>query len=262
MTKLFFTIENGNHCGLDLFTVKSKALNQRADISVYKPENAPKDLPVVVLLHGVYGSHWAWSLKANVHLTLEKNINEGLLPPMLLVMPSDGLFQDGSAYLAHQNANYEKWIAEEVPLLIKEHYKEVSNKSPFFIAGLSMGGYGALRIGAKYPKTFSAFSGLSSITQFSDFKEFLEDYNALKSSVIKAEEVFEVLLENQSEMGPFRFDCGSEDNLYSGNVKLHEQLQSAGIKHQFFTYKGEHNWEYWTEQISETLQFFANSIQR
>ncbi|MEZ4903874.1 MAG: hypothetical protein R2822_20045 [Spirosomataceae bacterium] len=50
---------------------------------------------MVILLHGVYGSHWAWPLKAQVHQTLQTMMEEGQLPPMLLAMPSDGLFKMG-----------------------------------------------------------------------------------------------------------------------------------------------------------------------
>ncbi len=106
----------------------------------------------------------------------------------MLIMPSDGLFQDGSGYLTHQTADYEKWIVEDVPLLIRESYREVTNDSPFFIAGLSMGGYGALRLGAKYPKVFKAFSGLSSIMNFDELGQFVEDFSAFKGISVKARE--------------------------------------------------------------------------
>ena len=132
MKSSFFTVERASVAELDLFTVKSNALNHRADVSVYKPEGNYKNMPVVILLHGVYGSHWAWSLKANVHKILQQLIDDEKVPPMMLVMPSDGLFQDGSGYLPHQAVDYEKWIVEDVPLLIKESYGNVSEKSLFF----------------------------------------------------------------------------------------------------------------------------------
>ncbi|AWV96749.1 alpha/beta hydrolase [Arcticibacterium luteifluviistationis] len=260
--KSFFTIEKASHAGFDYFTVKSKVLGQRGDISVYKPAGNHENLPVVILLHGVYGSHWAWSLKGRVHEVLEKGIREGTLPPMMLVMPSDGLFQDGSGYLKHHDADYEKWIVDEIPTLIKEQYKEVTKKSHFFLTGLSMGGYGALRLGAKNPNVFSAFSGLSSIINFSEFEQFIEDFGQLKSSVVSPENVSEVLLANRQNLKPFRFDCGENDDLYSANVAMHELLKKENIKHEFFTYPGEHSWEYWEKYIKESLLFFAQNIKK
>jgi len=253
----FFTLEKATIAGLDYFTVKSPALGHRADISVYKPKGNHQNLPVVLLLHGVYGSHWAWSSKAEVHLTLQRLIDEGKIPPMLLAMPSDGLFQDGSGYLPHKKANYERWIVEDVPLLLKENYEEVSGYSPFFIAGLSMGGYGALRLGAKYPQLFKAFSGLSSITRFEQLGKFVENFDLLKASVLKEEEVLDVILEYKDTLRPFRFDCGSKDILFEANVALHKQLTAQGIKHDFYVYDGEHSWGYWQQHIVESLLFFA-----
>jgi putative tributyrin esterase len=258
--KSFFTTEKASNAGFDYFTVKSKALDQRADVSVYNPEGDFENLPVVILLHGVYGSHWAWSLKGRVHEVLEKGIKSGELPAMMLVMPSDGLFQDGSGYLKHKKADYEKWIVEDIPLLLKEAYAEVNANSPFFITGLSMGGYGALRLGAKNPQLFSAFSGLSSIINFSEMAQFVEDYEGLKSSVISHENVGDILLKNKQNLKPFRFDCGDEDNLYPANVALHQLLKKEKIEHEFYTYPGAHTWDYWEKNIKETLRFFAKHI--
>jgi S-formylglutathione hydrolase FrmB len=258
--KSFFTTEEGHYGVFDVFTIKSNEMHQRADISVYKPQGEHKDLPVVILLHGVYGSHWAWGLKGNVNKVLEREMAAGNIPPMLLVMPSDGMFQDGSGYLPHYHANYENWIAEEIPFFVERQYKEVSELSPFFLCGLSMGGYGALRIGAKFSKTFKAFSGLSSITKFEEFSQFVEDFEALKSSVKKEESVSEILLQNKSQLSPFRFDCGKQDTLYPSNLNLHKRLIHENVKHEFYSYPGEHSWEYWEANIGETLRFFANNI--
>ena len=84
--------------GLTFVTVKSRALRRRADVTLYVPPLPPgmTDLPIVVLLHGVYGSHWAWALKGRAHLTAARLIAEGVLPPVALAMPSDGLWGDGS----------------------------------------------------------------------------------------------------------------------------------------------------------------------
>lgn len=195
--KNFFTTERDKWGDFDIFTVKSPALGNRADVSVFKPEGIFYSMPVVILLHGVYGSHWSWPLKAKVHEILKKLIVENKMQPMMLVMPSDGLFQDGSGYLAHHIGDYEKWIVEDVIRLVKENYSEVDEASPVFLTGLSMGGYGALRLGAKYPSVFTAFSGLSSITCFDQICEFVENFGLLKASVKSEENVIDIMLVNK-----------------------------------------------------------------
>ena len=114
--------------GIRMITVKSNALKARADVSVYIPEAAKgkKGIAVIVLLHGVFGSHWAWLLKGGVHQTLERMIANGESKPFILVMPSDGLWGDGSGYVPHQIQDFEKWIGEDIPTLAKEVIEEVN----------------------------------------------------------------------------------------------------------------------------------------
>ena len=254
--KYFFTTERARIAELDFFTVQSPALHGRADVCVYLPEGEHENIPVVILLHGVYGSHWVWSLKGQVHATLKELISNGQCKPMLLLMPSDGLYADGSAYAKHTTADYEKWIVDDCVQLAQENYPEVSASSPIFITGLSMGGYGALRLGAKYPDVFRAFSGLSSITDFDQFESFVQNFESLKSAVLHHENVLEILIAHKNTLAPFRFDCGSEDTLFQANLNLHIALKEENIPHEFYVNIGVHNWDYWTDHIKETLVFF------
>src|SRR6185437_5499806 len=140
--------------GLSFVTVKSRALRRRADVTLYVPPVAQgvADLPIVVLLHGVYGSHWAWALKGRAHLTVARLIAQGALPPVALLMPSDGLWGDGSGYVVHADHDVEHWIVDEMPALARELVAGCSARSPLLLAGLSMGGFGALRFAGKYPR--------------------------------------------------------------------------------------------------------------
>ena len=158
-------------------TIKTPNLHGRGDITVFVPPGTASmsDLPLVILLHGVYGSHWAWTGLAGVHLTTMRLIEEGVLPPLVLAMPSDGLWGDGSGYLPHSTFNFENWIVRDVVDICREVLLVVSDRSPLFIAGLSMGGFGALRLGAKYGDVFTAISGLSSITAVDQLKLFVEE---------------------------------------------------------------------------------------
>lgn len=246
--------------GLRWFTVKSENLKGRGDVVVYLPETKlAHPLPVIILLHGVYGSAWSWPFKSGVHLQVQDMILKKIIPPVMLVFPSDGLWGDGSGYVAHDGYNFEKWIAEDVPLLIQEQFMQITEKSKFFITGLSMGGFGAMKIGAKYPEIFSAFSGHSSITHLDQMELFVEegmDYYSQQD--VADSSVFETILLNQSTMRPFRFDCGKSDKLLSANRKLHNQLETAGILHDYNEYKGGHEWPYWKEHISKSILFFMN----
>jgi putative tributyrin esterase len=260
----FFTTEISNpefeFDGLRWITTKSKALNRRADITLFVPPDVQSNSSpdVVILLHGVYGSHWAWAMNGGVHKTAARLIAQKKIRPVILAMPSDGLFGDGSGYLAHQYDDYEKWIVDDVVGVLREQTPHVTAQSNFYITGLSMGGYGALRLGAKHPTVFKSFSGLSSITEFSQMKLFLEggDDRALRSKILKEENVLDCLLANRSTLPLFRFDCGSEDILIEFNRNLHTRLMENNFQHIYKEYPGGHEWTYWREHIEESLVFF------
>lgn len=256
----FFTTENAFFQGLHFLTVKSNALKKRADLTVYTPTATEGVLPIVILLHGVYGSHWAWTMKGKVHETAQKLMDSGQIKPMILAMPSDGLYGDGSGYVPHQTADYERWIVEDVIQIVKEQFAQATDDSPVFITGLSMGGFGALRLGAKYPSLFRAFSGLSSITHFNQLAEFVADFDQLKSDALEQDGVGKYLLQNKDSLPPFRFDCGREDILIELNRELHKTLTDNNLPHIYQEFEGQHSWEYWEEHIADTLLFFNQQL--
>jgi enterochelin esterase-like enzyme len=255
----FFTLEEAYLAPFQILTVKSPSLKRRSDITVFHPKgnnDMAKSLPLVLLLHGVYGSHWAWSLKGKVHLTLQRLLDKKKVGPMVLAMPSDGLFGDGSAYIPHKTADYEQWIVQDVIAAVKEKNRTLDEHSPIFIAGLSMGGYGALRLGAKYPHIFNGFSGLSSITHFEQMSLFLENMDELRENARINEGVLEWMLLHKKQLPPFRFDCGVDDLLIEHNRILHRNLLENDIPHIYEENEGKHEWDYWAGNIERTLLFF------
>ena len=245
--------------GLRFITVKSSALNRRGDITLFVPEESrgETDLPLAILLHGVYGSHWNWAYLGGAHRLASELIRKNEIRPIALAMPSDGLWGDGSGYLQHTDADYEKWIVTEVPQAVREAAPSVSPGSQPFICGLSMGGFGALRLGARHPDRFAAISAHSSITRFDQLQEFvaepLEKYDQPAS---EEGSVIHWLRRNQDQLPPIRFDCGTEDSLLEANRTLSRELDSKGIDHIYKEFEGGHTWDYWREHLKESLMFF------
>ena len=244
--------------GFRYITVKSAALKCRADVSVFIPEQAKgkSNIPVIVLLHGVYGSHWSWTMQGNAHQTLQNMIIRGDARPFVLVMPSDGLWGDGSGYVPHAVQNFEKWIGEELPSLIRQTIEGVTEASDFFISGLSMGGYGAFRIGLKYSANFQGISAHSSIINMEQLKKIVEedwsfwdkeDTGSIEKMILSSDHIPDI-----------RFDCGLDDDLLIPNRDLHGFLTKHQIKHQYQEFPGGHEWNYWREKVKETFLFFSN----
>ncbi len=265
--KKFRTVEisdprfENNH--LRFITVKSQYLRGRGDICVFVPPDIDpgESYPVVILLHGVYGSAWSWSYKTGVHLQALKMMQQGELPTMIIAMPSDGLWGDGSAYLPHNNHDFERWISEDVPEILTQYIGGITSNSPFFISGLSMGGFGSLRIGVKYRNTFIAVSGHSSITNLQQMELFaeedLENYTQLDKS---DEDVFETIIRNREHLPPMYFDCGISDLLINYNRELHNKLKNENIMHIYNEFPGGHEWAYWEKYIKESLLFFSSHL--
>ncbi|TXF89907.1 esterase family protein [Neolewinella aurantiaca] len=243
---------------LRFITVKTPNLKGRGDICVFVPQDVMNDdLPVVILLHGVYGSAWAWARKGGAHRTATGLIAAGKIPPCILAMPSDGLFADGSAYLRHSGYNFERWITEDVIDAVRLNIPQAKASTTTYIAGLSMGGYGALRLGAAYPELFRGISGHSSITRLEEMSLFVEEnISVYRQPVAGRENVVDLILENQDRLPPLRFDCGTEDELIDGNRALHRQLTEAGVDHVYQEFAGGHEWAYWEEHLGDTLLFF------
>ncbi len=239
-------------------TVKSRNLLGRGDICVFVPPLNPgtTNLPIYILLHGVYGSAWSWPLQGGAHLAAQQLIDLQKIQPAILAMPSDGLWGDGSAYLGHHNQKFDHWIVDDVPRAIIENIEGAGSDSPLCIGGLSMGGYGALCLGARFSHKFRAIAAHSAITKLQQLALFVEE--SLEDYYLENDlpDVIDVLKFHRDKLPPIRFDCGVDDNLFESNRILHQQMDHLNIPHSFSEYPGSHEWEYWQNYIRETLLFF------
>jgi putative tributyrin esterase len=243
-------------------TMYSPALEGRADVSVFVPRESEAGTPppVVFLLHGVYGSHWAWFFKGAAHRTAAELISAGRIRPMLLVSPSDGLQGDGSGYLPHPGFDAEAWITRDLMEGLRKAFPEVREDSSVFIAGLSMGGYGALRLGAKYPELFRGISAHSAITEIDEMEMFTYETFSPKGIAAQELDIMGWMERHRKMLPPLRFDCGLQDQLLDGNRRLHAALQQRGIAHTYCEADGGHDWLYWQTQFAASLLFFEGVL--
>jgi enterochelin esterase-like enzyme len=245
--------------GLQCVTVKSNALKQRVDLTIYLPSEFSHlhNLPIVTLLHGVYGSHWSWSFKGAAHLTAGRMMRQGEIKPMVLVMPSDGLWGDGSGYVKHTHQDFENWIVEEVPNIATQAVNACSQESSQFISGLSMGGFAALRLAGQYPERYQAASAHSSLTHIAQLDTLIEESRDLWASDECSQSVL-ASLKTASNLPALRFDCGIEDAFIHTNRQLHQALLDQQIEHIYEEFSGGHDWAYWKLHLADSLRFFSS----
>lgn len=239
--------------GLRLFTINSPALGGRGELALFVPPAAADrvDVPIVVLLHGVYGSFWNWAFNGAAHLTAAALTDSGEIDPMVLVMPSDGMAGEGTGYLGRP-VNAERWVMGDVLDAVIEAVPATSSRSPVMLGGLSMGGYGALRLGALYPDRVAAVSALSAVPSLDVLSEFL-------AAPLRRDDVaglVELLVAAGSTRPTLRLECGSDDPLIAVNRELHAALDGAGVAHEYVEGPGGHDWQFWRRRLPATLRAF------
>ena len=244
--------------GVSFVTLYSPALRRRADITLFiPPGNENRPLPLLILMHGVYGSHWNWTVLGNVPATAMEMIREGSIGPFAIAMPSDGLWGDGSGYVVHRELDAESWIVDDVPGGVRAVCPELQ-ADRIFLAGQSMGGFGALRLGAKYAARIGGISAHSPVTRLADLMQHVQQ--PLKEYLAAGKRDTDILYwmrRNRAQLPPIRIDCGTEDALLDGNRAFHEALVKDRISHTYEEHPGGHDWVYWQQHVRATLRFVS-----
>lgn len=244
--------------GVRLVTLDSPALRRRGEMSVWLPqEHEDEPFPLLILLHGVYGSHWNWWALGKVPETAGTMIASGAMRPFAIAMPSDGLWGDGTGYVPHRDFDAEAWVIEDVPECLAEAFPQIRT-DVFYLGGLSMGGYGALRLGMKFASKVRGISAHSAVTRLEDLEPHVRDpIEEYRFSGAENTEIAHWASVNRAALPPIRFDCGQDDALLSSNRALHAMLVEKGIPHTYEEYEGGHTWEYWQTHVRRTLWFVS-----
>lgn len=255
-------LDVARHCspdGLLEATVYSAALGRRVDVTLFRLETDPdatSELPVVILLHGVYGSHWSWARSGRAHETLRSLTSAGEVSPCILAMPSDGMWGIGSGYVDRPGEDSEGWIVHELPDIVHRVWPAASVDS-LAVAGLSMGGWGALRLAGRFPGRFFAAAGMSPLTHVDRIAGYAgaSARAAHSATRIDSPDLLDTLVSSASGLPPLRISCGIEDDLIESARALHESLAEHGIDHDYVEGPGRHDWGYWSQELADVLRF-------
>jgi enterochelin esterase-like enzyme len=243
--------------GLRFLNFRGEALEGRGDVLLYAPPGfeSKRGVPLLLLLHGVHGCQWNWWLNGSVDRTASEMLRDGTMSPVLIAMPSDGLWGDGSGYVPHPHGNYEKWIVDDIPGCLSELFPQLQ-RGKFFLAGLSMGGFAAMRLGMKYATRVLGISAHSSVTHVAQLSRFIPyPPEAFQFAGGTDTDLLYWAKTNRALLPPLRFDCGTEDSLIEENRMLHRDLTELRVPHTYEEFRGNHDWPYWTEHVRRTLAF-------
>jgi S-formylglutathione hydrolase FrmB len=148
---------------LEETTIPSAALGRPLDVSIYRPDGAAPTAgwPVLYLLHGLHGCYRDWAALGGIQKTLDQLIASGRIKPMLVVMPdgSNSWYVDSAAIGGP--GNYQTALLDDLPKAIEQRFPVQRTRAGRAIAGLSMGGFGALRLALTRPDRYVAAASLS-----------------------------------------------------------------------------------------------------
>jgi len=248
--------------------IKCKSLQRRTSISVILPadnihflndseEIVPKPYKTLYLLHGLYGSDDIFLANTSIQKFAEDH-------GIAIVIPCG----ENSFYVDNENAHayYGEYVGQELLDITRNIFPLSDKREDTFIAGFSMGGYGAIRNGLKYSRNFSKIGMISAALITDDIVDYVGDENVLRSKDFY-ESVFgdlnqiknsdkdpKYLIENTDDIPDIFMACGVDDFLYEKNKKFYEFLSSNNIDANFIQASGEHTWEFCDKYIKEFIK--------
>lgn len=256
-----------------LFDIKlfSTSLLTNTDVRVvvptpdepFQPDNTPYYRPdkcyqVLYLLHGAHGDCTVWTRNTGI---------ERYAQEYKLMVVSASVTNSCYVDMAH-GGRFLTYMTEELPAFINAMFPVSTRREDTFIAGMSMGGYGAFRVGLARPERFACIVSLSGAI---DMTSALQGGIKGAPSSVRMEDVFgeePVVgtendnlwrigeLKKQGVLLPrFYQCCGTEDFLYEQNQKVRSELEKLGVDLTYDEGPGIHNWDYWDPQIRKVLQW-------
>ena len=263
---------HAQRASVETIQFQSKLINATLPYNVILPPgyrtSATTRYPVLYLLHGHGGHYTDWLTRTNVADCAAQY-------RMIIVMPegNNSWYVDGAA---GSNDKYESYILQELMPDVDKRYRTIQSRYGRAIAGLSMGGYGAIKYGVKYPATFvfaASMSGAFGVTRYTEkemggqnWEPFIKTFGPLGSETRKANDIFEITkgltAGRVASLPYFYFDCGTEDAAqhFDRNRELSELFLEKKIPHEYRELPGNHSWQYWDQQVQEVLKIAAEKL--
>ncbi len=207
--------------------------------------------PVLYLLHGLSDDESIWIRRTSIERYAE---TAGLA----VVMPTT----HRGWYMDSPRGNFYSFIGEELPSLISEFFPSISTeRKDTFVAGLSMGGYGALKFALSKPEKYAAAAALSGafdINAVYRLNMLKTEHVVSGSQVGNDNDVYYLakkLHKNGEQKPNIYIWCGTEDYLLNDNHRMRDLLNECNYNLTYSEYSGNHAWKYWDEQIQKVIEW-------
>ena len=252
--------------------LRSELLQHGTEVDLYFPSDYPVSVVpeirgVITLLHGFGGTSKDWmQLSAACRYAADNGL--------IVVAPecSNGFYCD----MAYGDAWY-TYVTEELPVLLRKIFNIPTEREKNFIAGLSMGGYGAMMIGMNHPERYAgiaSFSGAVDVAQMLDIYGSIPEWHRafvpiygddvkLKDTqdlYVLARKISELPAEDQPKLF---FTCGTEDerpySILPQNRSLHAYMKDLPLQnYRYMEWPGNHEWKFWDRSLVYAIDWFLS----
>ena len=295
-------------------TLYAYALGTRKALTVYLPPSygrSAKRYPVLVYLHGLGGNERNWTVAGHLHETMDSLVAAGA-PEAILVMPDgdDGWYTtaaalpDAAACAADSTRrepaasycvpwpHYDDYVAFDILQHVDRHYRTLAEGRHRGIAGLSMGGYGAITLALRFPDQFRAAASHSGVLAprllpaeppgtFAGTAGRPPEFRAAARSLWPSQRLafgtdsiawwardpatLAARLAARAAVGQatvpaLRMDSGVDDPWIAHNCSFRETLLQLGVTHEYLEAPGAHSWSYWRAHAVESLRFLLSHV--
>lgn len=255
------------------FHYHSDALKTAVTVNVLLPEKAKTLIGMdgtentkyktLYLLHGLSDDQTIWMRRTSIErYAIERGI--------AVVMPNVGRsWYTDTAY----GAAYFTFVTEELPHVCQHYFRGISDqREDTFIAGLSMGGYGAIKLALRCPEVYGGCASLSGafdisaarrLAQLSEWQGIF-DFGMTDPSELNGtqHDVYALAERNRREKIPFPkmyIWCGESDGLLQANRRLHNLLEQLQVSHRYEESEGNHSWKWWDLHIQSAMDYLLGN---
>lgn len=290
--------------------VVSQALGVAKHVAIYLPPSYGRDstrrYPVAYYLHGLLGTEADWLSRGGIDAVADSIFDRGAAE-MIIVMPdgddgwwttwsdqvsyracADSIRNESASRYCVQRARYDEYVARDVVRHVDSTYRTRADRDNRGVAGLSMGGYGAVAIALRYPDVFGAAASHSGVLSplytgpkpfaaparyastveearapagiyFSRYLQYwgrdIARWRSADPATMAAE-----AKRRGVRMPAIFFDCGRDDGFIDQNRAFDAELTRLGVPHRYAEWPGAHSWRYWSEHLPQSLAWMAREI--
>jgi S-formylglutathione hydrolase FrmB len=227
------------------------------NVSLPEHPDAWNEPPAILyLLHGLSDDHTIWSRRTSIERYAADY-------PLVVVMPD--VYKSFYRNMVH-GSNYWTFVSEELPMFVKRWFNVSSDPKKTFVAGLSMGGYGAMKLALDRPGQYAAAASLSGAldiaahiddewdeSRAATFDAIFGDLQSLPGS--EHDLVAQLGKINEVPETKFHVCCGTEDYLYQNSINFRDKAVEAGLHLTYEEFDGDHEWGFWDTHIQRVLEW-------